>query len=291
MKRFLVILLLCFPAFLLRAQGYDAALDRFAAITKECQRLKARLDEGKTIPERTLEGLLDELRAMQRDLQKARGSMTPAQKDRYQLILKCYREGKMVPESALQSAVSRTSEAWDEGESGLLSGRTRVVAGHPAGPGTRAFVMATGSWPLQGGLVVGFVLPSGWGTGVRFSGNGIYPKRTLSANSTGEADGGFIWATGAVRHSRLAGTIDLVWCPSRPGPVSAGLYGGAGYGFDRTFWQTSGGDWALIQDLSVAGPAFDLGILCFRRHLAVSLGLTTLSFRTLSGTVGVGYRF
>ena len=49
MKRCLVLILLLAAVLPLRGQDYDAALDRFASITNECQRLKARIEEGENL--------------------------------------------------------------------------------------------------------------------------------------------------------------------------------------------------------------------------------------------------
>ena len=103
MKRCLVLILLLAAVLPLRGQDYDAALDRFASITNECQRLKARIEEGENLQEGTLDRVIAELRLLQKELQGGSKTMSSAQKERYRLILKCYREGKMVPASALHA--------------------------------------------------------------------------------------------------------------------------------------------------------------------------------------------
>lgn len=289
MKRCLVLVLLLAAVLPLRGQDYDAALDRFAAITNECQRLKARIEEGETVEEAALKRLMAELNLLQKELQgDSRRSMTSAQQERYRLILACYREGKMVPASALQAATLQTGLT--AGDTAALSHPESHPEGPPAGRGFRGFVTGTASWPLEGGLAAGFMRPQGfWGGAIfRLSGNARYPRWALDAASDGSSGSGFIWTSGNARSSRFTATVDAIL---RPLPAPVGLYVGAGYGFSRTFWQTTEGAWARITDQSVSGPAVDLGILCARGHLILSAGATTLAFRTVSGTVGLGYRF
>ena len=288
MKRCLVLILLLAAVLPLRGQDYDAALDRFASITNECQRLKARIEEGENLQEGTLDRVIAELRLLQKELQGGTKTMSSAQKERYRLILKCYREGKMVPASALHA---------DSIQAGISAGQPSALPhpaprpeGHRPGPDSHGFVMATASWPLEGGLAAGFLRPAGkWGGAfLRASGNARYPSHTLTATSDGASGAGFIWTNGNTRSSRLTATVDAIWFLL---PVPVGLYTGGGYGFSSIYWQTTDGSWAHITDKSVSGPAVDLGILYARRHLILSAGATTIAFRTVSGTIGIGYQF
>ena len=288
MKRCLVLILLLAAVLPLRGQDYDAALDRFASITNECQRLKARIEEGENLQEGTLDRVIAELRLLQKELQGGSKTMSSAQKDRYRLILQCYQEGKMVPASALHA--NSIQAGITAGQPGALSHTKPRSDGHRPGPDSHCFMMATASWPLEGGLAAGFLRPTGkWGGAfLRASGNACYPSHSLTATSDGASGAGFIWTNGNSRSSRFVAMVDAAWF-LLPAPV--GLYTGGGYGFSRTYWQTTDGSWARITDKSVSGPAVDLGILYARRHLILSAGATTIAFRTVSGTVGIGYQF
>lgn len=288
MKRCLVLILLLAAVLPLRGQDYDAALDRFASITNECQRLKARIEEGENLQEGTLDRVIAELRLLQKELQGGTKTMSSAQNERYRLILKCYREGKMVPASALHA--DSIQAGISAGQPGALSHSEPRPNGQRPGSSSHFFVMATASWPLEGGLAAGFLRPAGkWGGAfLRASGNAWYPSPTLTATSDGASGSGFIWTNGNTRSSRFIATVDAVWFLF-PAPI--GLYTGGGYGFSRTYWQTTDGPWARITDKSVSGPAVDLGILYARRHLVLSAGATTIAFRSISGTVGIGYQF
>ena len=288
MKRYLLLILLLVTVLPLRGQDYDAALDRFASITNECQRLKARIEEGENLQEGTLDRVIAELRLLQKELQGGTKTMSSAQKERYRLILKCYREGKMVPASALHANTIQSGIT--AGQPSSLSHPEPRLEGQRPGPGSRCFVMATASWPLEGGLAAGFIRPAGkWGGAfLRVAGNAWYPRSPLTASSDGASGNGFIWTNGSTRGSRFVATLDATWFLF-PAPI--GLYTGGGYGFSRTYWQTTDGSWARISDKSVSGPAVDLGFLYARRHLVLSAGATTIAFRTISGTVGIGYQF
>ena len=288
MKRCFLLILILVIALPLRGQDYDAALDRFASITNECQRLKARIEEGENLQEGTLDRVIAELRLLQKELQGGTKTMSSAQKERYRLILNCYQEGKMVPASALHASSLQAGVTADQ-PSAFPHPEPRMDGQIP-GPARRWFVMATASWPLEGGLAAGFTRSSGrWGGAfLRASGNAWYPAHPLTATSDGVSGDGFIWTNGNTRSSRLTATVDAIWFLL---PVPVGLYTGGGYGFSSTYWQTTDGSWAHITDKSVSGPAVDLGILYARRHLILSAGATTIAFRTVSGTIGIGYQF
>lgn len=288
MKRCFLLILLLVAVLPLRGQDYDAALDRFASITNECQQLKARIEEGENLQEGTLDRVIAELRLLQKELRGGTKTMSSAQKERYRLILNCYQEGKMVPASALHA--SSLQAGITAGQPGALPHPEPRLDGQIPGPARRWFVMATASWPLEGGLAAGFSRSSGrWGGAfLRASGNAWYPAHPLTATSDGISGDGFIWTNGNTRSSRLTATVDAIWFLL---PVPVGLYTGGGYGFSSTYWQTTDGSWAHITDKSVSGPAVDLGILYARRHLILSAGATTIAFRTVSGTIGIGYQF
>lgn len=294
MKRALLILALFLTVLPLRAQDYDAALDRFAAITNECLRLKARLNEGETLPANALDGIQGELRSLQKDLQQASRSMSPAQKDRYRTILACYREGRMVPESALTATdaplgnVIQETASRDELEQVLRALEGRIS--DPVLDRAKTFLLATASFPLEGGLTIGHVR-SHWGGYLHASGNGFYPSGTIDARSDGSSGDGFIWTNGSARTGRFCATAGAVWLPNPYRYTSIGLYAGAGYGFARLHWQTTDGIWARITDKSVTGPAIECGGILFHRHFALSAGISTIAFRTLSFTAGIGIDF
>ena len=66
---------------------------------------------------------------------------------------------------------------------------------------------------------------------------------------------------------------------------------GAGYGFRKLAWEDVDGGWALVSDWSCSGFAAECGVIASWRRLAVSAGVSTISFRTASFTCGVGLRF
>ena len=294
MKRVLLILASFLAVLPLRAQDYDAALDRFAAITNDCLRLKARLHAGEALSAQALEGILDELRSLQQDLQLASGSMSPAQKDRYKAILQCYRDNRMVPESALSTTDPPPGNAVQEKGSRQKQVQERPDQEVPpfdlARLRNKTFLLATASFPLEGGLTAGHVRGR-WGGFLHASGNGFYPSGTIDALSDGSSGEGFIWTSGAARTGRFSATAGVIWLPNPYRYTPVGLYAGAGYGFSRLHWQTTDNTWARITDRSATGPDLECGVLLFHRHLALSAGVSTLAFRTVSFTAGLGIRF
>ena len=65
-------------------------------------------------------------------------------------------------------------------------------------------------------------------------------------------------------------------------------YAGAGYGWRCLQWQDIDGNWAEVSDFSFRGLAVEAGLLFSYRRMAFSAGLSTISFKTASFTIGVG---
>ena len=68
------------------------------------------------------------------------------------------------------------------------------------------------------------------------------------------------------------------------------VYAGAGYGYRKLAWEDVDGGWALVSDWSRSGFAAECGVIASWRLIAVSAGISTISFRTASFTCGVGLR-
>lgn len=100
-------------------------------------------------------------------------------------------------------------------------------------------------------------------------------------------NGSQMWPTGNEKRSNLivsggilAGAAD--WLT---------VYAGAGYGYRKLAWEDVDGNWASVSDWSRSGFAAECGVIASWRRFAVSAGVSTISFRTVSFTCGVGLRF
>ena len=127
-----------------------------------------------------------------------------------------------------------------------------------------------------------------WGGYLNFRSNYIFGTTSYSCTSDGVIeDGNRFWPSGKDRVSVmhvsagvLAGVLDWL-----------ALYAGAGYGYRRLAWEDVDGSWALVSDWSRSGLAAECGVIPSWRNLTFSAGVSTISFKTVSFTCGVGIRF
>lgn len=76
-----VLLCLAFPTVLAFGQNdWDAVLERYESISRQCLELRARVTAGEAVADRSVAGLLQELARLKSTLQDASGTMTPAQR-------------------------------------------------------------------------------------------------------------------------------------------------------------------------------------------------------------------
>lgn len=135
------------------------------------------------------------------------------------------------------------------------------------------------------GLMAGVLRTAG--IYVRFDSNFRFPETAYACSSDGQASYGQIWTTGRSVRSRLSATGGALWHPA----TWLTLYAGAGYGWHSLCWEDISGKWAQVSDVSPRGLAADLGVIVNIDRFALSVGVTTLSFRRFDCVVGLGWYF
>lgn len=83
--------------------------------------------------------------------------------------------------------------------------------------------------------------------------------------------------------------------------LSTAFYAGVGYGYRNVYWQTTSNQWAEVTDRSSKGIALEAGIIYSpiidkrsnpeKPGISLSAGLSTISFKTIGLTLGVGVSF
>ncbi len=114
-----------------------------------------------------------------------------------------------------------------------------------------------------------------------------------SCLSDGSTDYGYIWTSGLSKRSGYGFSAGILL------GVNSWLsaYAGAGYGNSLLFWEDVSGQWARVLDKSFKGPVVEGGfVMCAGQdgrpcRIAFITGLSTISFRTVSPTVGIGLSF
>ena len=86
---------------------------------------------------------------------------------------------------------------------------------------------------------------------------------------------------------RLSATGGALWHPM----IWLTLYAGAGYGWRSLCWEDVSGNWAQVSDVSYRGVAADFGAVFNIDRFALSAGVSTIAFRRLDFSFGIGCYF
>lgn len=106
-------------------------------------------------------------------------------------------------------------------------------------------------------------------------------------SSDGQADFGHIWASGLSKYTRLTLSGGII--VGNSGGLAC--YAGAGYGSLGCFWEDVSGQWAKVKDKSFQGILVESGLFWTAGKIVLTAGLSSVSFSTLSPTIGLGICF
>lgn len=127
-----------------------------------------------------------------------------------------------------------------------------------------------------------------WGVLAGFQSNFKKGASAYSALSDGRVPaGGYIWPNGQYSISQLALSAGASYAVFPWGDV----WLQAGYGQRNVYWQDSEDQWARMEDLSAQGLLLGAGALVSVKRISVLAGLTTIAFKTLGVTLGLGVAF
>lgn len=153
---------------------------------------------------------------------------------------------------------------------------------------TRYLIMATASpiFPRSYGLTFGVVRR--YGGYVNFQSNFAFGKYAFTSDQTGaKEDGNYVWLTGNSRIQSLKVTAGALFRAHK----AVYPYVGAGYGHIRCLTEDVSGDWGLIKEYSKIGLAAETGIVFRAGPVALSAGVGTIMFKTVSLDLGLGVMF
>lgn len=153
---------------------------------------------------------------------------------------------------------------------------------------TRYLIMATASplAPQSYGLTFGMVRR--YGGYVNFQSNFVPGKSSFTSDRTGaKEDGSYAWLTGNSKIQSLKVTAGALFRAHK----AVYPYVGAGYGHIRCLSEDVSGDWGLIKEYSSIGLAAETGIVFRAGPVALSAGVGTIMFKTVSLDLGLGVMF
>lgn len=265
----------------------DARLAEYEALCRECLALKARVASGERLSRDEAEGLLSSFVAVNRSLKDCEDAMTVVQRQRFVAIGRWFSTGEppqMPDQAVLQISVVPSV----------------TLVGPPAEPLTwrpvqlcpksrgQIYLLADLAMPqLSYGLMAGYQHKR-FGGYLRFNSNfHKLPATSYECFSDGSLySGGCFWASGESSLSTFAITGGLLVAANN----YLTIYVGAGYGSSVYAWQDIDGAWARVTDISRKGMCADAGVIFSWRRLALSAGISTMSFRTAAFTCGIGVR-
>ena len=298
--------IICFAIFLLsafpvcaqerNADNLGDKLEQYESLCRTCLNLKQRIASGENVSRSEAKMHIDGFVAMHKELQNVEADMTVVQRLRFSAISSWFSTGvePQDPHAELpQLSCSPAGEALVTTTTGSLAALAELPsilqAGspthRPVGRRRNLILMSSFAVPdFSCGLIAGYQ-HGRWGGYAGFRSNYVSAKTSYSCLSDGSLpDWGSMWSTGRSRKSNLSITAGcLIGLGAR-----FSMYVGTGYGWRTLAWEDVDGEWAEISDWSHRGAAFETGAIFIWKRLAVSAGISTVSFRTCSLNVGVG---
>lgn len=269
----------------------DAELSRYETLCQECLELKSRIGYGETVSRRQAESMIEDFVSMNARLKGVKHEMTAAQRIRFDAIGVWFSTGKKPqvqsapslealptpPHQLIMTTTPKTDEICRVDHSHDIPGRQDYL---------RKFILADITCPdMSYGMMAG-LQGRRWGGFLHFRSDFAKTPETLyECLSDGSLlNGGKIWTSGESVNSNLyitVGTLIQVvdWLS---------VYAGTGYGRRTLAWQDIDGNWARVSDWSHEGLTIDAGLLLSWRNLAFSAGLSTLTFKTCTFSLGIG---
>jgi len=288
--------ILLFVTFLAAGQerSMDERLDMYEDLCGQCMDLKAKVAAGEAVSRVEAQSLIDRFLNMNKELKAHEIEMSEAQQRRFASIGEWFTTG-VRPEAVAGNVEGNEAVADSDSLAVTDSSRSMISTDAEIRPDVTevskrgdVFLLASLAAPdMAYGLMAGYQHRR-WGGYLAFRSNFMFCDTSYACTSEGTIENGSrIWASGSERRSNLMVS----------GGVLAGVtkwlavYVGAGYGFRKLAWEDVDGGWALVSDWSCSGFAAECGVIASWRRLAVSAGISTISFRTASFTCGVGVRF
>lgn len=296
--------IICFAIFLLsafpvcaqerNADNLGDKLEQYESLCRTCMNLKQRIASGENVSRSEAKMHIDDFVAMNKELQSVEADMTVVQRLHFSAISSWFSTGVEPQETdtalpQLSCNLAGMSLVATTGSHAAIAEIPSMQAGLPAHryvePRRNLILMS--SFALSDfscGLIAGYQYGR-WGGYAGFRSNYVSAKTSYSCLSDGSLpDWGSMWSTGRSRKSNLSITAGcLIGLGAR-----FSMYVGTGYGWRTLAWEDVDGEWAEISDWSHRGVAFETGAIFIWKRLAVSAGISTVSFSTCSLNVGVG---
>ena len=276
----------------MEGDSIDLELDKYELLCDMCMSLKARIRQGENVSKAEAQTLINRFLNMNKTLKERENEMSAFQKMKFLIISQWFSTGKR-PSYAEVSMFEPLPQVGHvdcpdvplhtEGTCGpVLDHRSEKPAlGKP-------YLMASVSFPdISYGLWAGYS-HGRFGGYASFRSNYVFAKTSYECTSDGSMpQGGVFWANGHERTSNLMCSAGGLVRLNR----SFSAYAGVGYGWRKLAWQDIDGAWAEVSDWTLDGAAFETGLLLSWDRFTFSAGVSTISFKSVSMTLGAGINF
>ena len=270
-------------------------LQRYESICRMCLDLRQRVDSGERVSKQEAKSTIDLFVAMNNRLKALEPAMTVLQRQQFKDIGEWFATGVRPVRPEPLVAVSDKFEPpivhYQDGSDIITcfnSNRESYVRQTTRRPEIDPILLAEFAVPdfsigVRAGLQFGLM-----GAYVSYRANFSSVEHGYECLSDGSMkDGSYFWPSGEV--SRKISTFNAGLLVRATDWMT--FYAGAGKGERTLLWQDIDLNWAKVSDCSYSGLSTEAGAIFFFRHLALSLGVSSIRFKTASITLGAGVRF
>ena len=311
-----------------QSDRWDRALDSYQTICDKCILLRERSLRGDEISPEELTSLLEQVSSLRATLQKGSGSMSNAQRERFERIKSRYTEaftkqgymadgpvlkvsrpamdlprvdnGGKILRSA-QNDSSHIALGFAQNDNRSLSRQSDKLSSHPDKQfrhpegAKRPKDLSTGltilgAWSPQSLSYGTMATITGRKLGVYIKGHSNFKTQVTAAYSC-LSDG----TSGGAPIWTTGKESHAEWSLGAGGIFRLSsffsLYAGSGYGCSETLWEDVAGKWAKVDDYSAKGICADAGILFTKSYFQASAGISAISLKNPTLEIGLGFRF
>ena len=272
----------------LSGSKWDATLDRYEHICRQCLELKADSNAGKLVPDARLASLMNELQSLKTELYGAGERMPASARRRFEAIRNMYASGIVSETKGLPAPPCLP----------CIMARPPAIAPQSciSGQAAAAAPSIAYAWTVSPSMIVLPEFSAGFMAGycrkrigafAAFRSNFSFHDTSYSALSDGTSSGLPVWTSGKAAVDRFFLTA---------GPLVRlsdlfSVYGGLGYGERKLCWEDSEGLWMEVSDASRRGLCTELGLSVNAGRFVVSAGWLSLPFSYNALTLSVGWTF
>ena len=284
----------------------EVSLNKYEELCAQCLDMKSKVAAGEHVSKYQAQSQVALFLDMNKELKGRQSEMTSEQSARFAAIGQWFTSGvrpeildrKAVAQSAdtqisdtlslvADVKIAEADSVGTQKPDTLLSPHVGSEVSDLTKKGSALLLASLVAPDMAYGVMAGYQYGR-WGGYLSFRSNYMFGDTAYGCTSDGKLpSGASFWGTGESRKMNLAVCVGAL---VQLQPLIS-VYVGAGYGMRNMAWKDVDGNWAEVSDWSHRGLAAESGLLFSFSRLAVSVGISTVKFKTASFTCGVGIKF